>query len=96
MDFESIRKKLRESERLLDKIEDNRSAIRAIQAGKMIEVRLNPGVPFQGIGLKSKEINDRIKYDVLELLEKQGRDLHEQFERIITVIGEETQNGNKV
>ncbi|MDT2306385.1 hypothetical protein P7H21_23895 [Paenibacillus larvae] len=36
----------------------------------MIEVRLNPGVPFQGIGLKSKEINDRIKYDVLELLEK--------------------------
>ncbi|AGN89360.1 hypothetical protein [Paenibacillus larvae] len=96
MDFESIRKKLRESERLLDKIEDNQSAIRAIQAGKMIEVRLNPGVPFQGIGLKSKEINDRIKYDVLELLEKQGRDLHEQFERIITVIGEETQNGNKV
>ncbi|MDT2243097.1 hypothetical protein P7H22_26055 [Paenibacillus larvae] len=70
MDFESIRKKLRESERLLDKIEDNQSAIRAIQAGKMIEVRLNPGVPFQGIGLKSKEINDRIKYDVLELLEK--------------------------
>ncbi|MDT2288510.1 hypothetical protein P7H17_24075 [Paenibacillus larvae] len=53
----------------------------------MIEVRLNPGVPFQGIGLKSKEINDRIKYDVLELLEKQGRSLHEQFERIITVIG---------
>ncbi|MEV2699423.1 hypothetical protein ABNC64_22025 [Paenibacillus larvae] len=96
MDFELIRKKLRESERLLDKIEDNQSAISAIQAGKMIEVRLNPGVPFQGIGLKSKEINDRIKYDVLELLEKQGRDLHEQFERIITVIGEETQNGNKV
>ncbi|WP_046655299.1 hypothetical protein [Paenibacillus larvae] len=96
MDFESIRKKLRESERLLDKIEDNQSAISAIQAGKMIEVRLNPGVPFQGIGLKSKEINDRIKYDVLELLEKQVRDLHEQFERIITVIGEETQNGNKV
>ncbi|MDT2295593.1 hypothetical protein P7H15_26085 [Paenibacillus larvae] len=49
MDFESIRKKLMESERLLDKIEDNRSAIRAIQAGKMIEVR--PGVPFR-IGLK--------------------------------------------
>ncbi|MDT2191234.1 hypothetical protein [Paenibacillus larvae] len=58
---------------MLDKIEDNRSAIRAIQAGKMIEVRLNPGVPFQGIGSKSKEINDRIKYDVLELLEKTGK-----------------------
>ncbi|MDT2277546.1 hypothetical protein P7H20_25625 [Paenibacillus larvae] len=44
MDFESIRKKLGNPERLLDKIEDNRSAIRAIQAGKMIEVGLNPGV----------------------------------------------------
>ncbi|MDT2237466.1 hypothetical protein P7H19_15965 [Paenibacillus larvae] len=72
---------------MLDKIEDNQSAIRAIQAGKMIEVRLNPGVPFQGIGLKK---HDRIKYDVLELRET-GKDLHEQFERIITVIGEETQ-----
>ncbi|MEV2911257.1 hypothetical protein ABNF65_22280 [Paenibacillus larvae] len=97
MDFELIRKKLRESERVLYKIEDNQSAISAIQAGKMIEVRFpHPGAPFQGIGLKSKEINDRIKYDILELLEKQGRDLHEQFERIITVIGEETQNGIKV
>ncbi|MDT2294915.1 hypothetical protein P7H15_21820 [Paenibacillus larvae] len=56
---ESMRKKLRESERLLDKIEDNQSAIRgAIQAGKMIEVRLNPGVPFQGIGLKMKSMTE--------------------------------------
>ncbi|MDT2265613.1 hypothetical protein P7H12_21380 [Paenibacillus larvae] len=58
---------------MLDKIEDNQSATRAIQAGKMIEVRLNPGVPFQGIGLKSKEINDRIKYDVLGTPRETGK-----------------------
>ncbi|MDT2242902.1 hypothetical protein P7H22_24785 [Paenibacillus larvae] len=40
MDFESIRKNATGCQ-LKQNAKDNRSAIRAIQAGKMIEVRLN-------------------------------------------------------
>ncbi|MDT2291628.1 hypothetical protein P7H15_00005 [Paenibacillus larvae] len=75
---------------MLDKIEDNQSTIKAIQAEDMIEeVRLNPGVSFPRYWSKSKEINDRIKYDVLELLEKQGRDT-QQFEDIALLWGGNT------